>query len=456
MSVVLAADMLRVRAYCPACDTSFDTGTLCPNDSTPLVRLEPAVDPMIGRDIDNRFRVVERLGQGGMGAVYRAHQHSVGREVAIKVIHPNLISDPEIIRRFLREARLASKLNHPNAVSILDSGQTSDGLFYLVMELVTGNTLDALLGRAGSLEASRLIRIGVQVCDALQAAHELAIVHRDLKPANIMLLAGSRDFVKVLDFGLAKSLLPDDIAEISTSGSLHGTPAYLAPERARGGVGDCTSDLYSLGCILYLLGSGMLPFNASNLHDLLMKQVTEPAPPMVGVPFALARVIDRLLEKDPRKRYQSASETRDALEAAGQDVSAPHLRPVTIGPHDTQESRPISRAATQLPVGAHERAPVSARRIAALAIAAIVVAIAGTAIALRGADALENPRVMRPPPQAEKPASDPAPALPPGRALEVEPLPAPPDASSEPKRVAPARGLRKPPRAQIKAPKVPF
>src|SRR5262249_20689275 len=154
------------------------------------------------------YTILEKLGQGGMGAVYRASQHGLGREVAIKVVSSHLVSEADVIKRFLREAKLASKLAHPNAVAVLDFGQTDDGLFYLVMELVVGRTLDLVVKSEKVFKPERVVRIGTQVCDALQGAHELQIVHRDLKPSNIMLLSSGRDLVKVLDFGLAKSVAP--------------------------------------------------------------------------------------------------------------------------------------------------------------------------------------------------------------------------------------------------------
>jgi serine/threonine-protein kinase len=302
--------------YCPSCEKNFASGETCPDDGTRLVRLK-VTDPLLGRVLDGRYTIQEKLGQGGMGAVYRGSQHSVGREVAIKLVTPQLVSDPDVVKRFLREAKLASRLSHPNAVAVMDFGQTEDGMFYLVMELVTGRTLDQIIKAEKKLKPERVVRIGMQVCDALEGAHALQIVHRDLKPANIMLLAQGRDLVKVLDFGLAKSLAPDQTSTTMTNaGALLGTPAFMPPELALGQSCDGRADLYSLGCILYLLGSGRLPFVSDSAHELIAMHGTQPAPPMTGVPPALAEVIDRLLEKEPARRFQSATETREALEAA--------------------------------------------------------------------------------------------------------------------------------------------
>jgi serine/threonine-protein kinase len=303
--------------YCPTCERTYLDGVHCPSDGTRLVRIKAQIDPLIGRNLDGRYTILEKLGQGGMGAVYRGTQHSVGREIAIKVISAHLVADRDAIKRFLREAKLASRLSHPNAVSVMEFGQTDDGLLYLVMELVAGRTLDQVLKSDRVLRPERIVRIGTQVCDALEGAHALQIVHRDLKPANIMLLSQGRDLVKVLDFGLAKSVAPDQAATTMTNaGALLGTPAYMPPELALGGTCDGRADLYSLGVILFLLGSGRLPFESESAHELIAMHGHERAPAMTGVPPALAAVIDRLLEKDPNDRFQSATEAREALDAS--------------------------------------------------------------------------------------------------------------------------------------------
>lgn len=317
MSVEVALDELG-ELYCPTCERSFEAGETCPTDGERLVRIVRPPDTMIGRVLDGRYTILEKIGFGGMGAVYRARQHSVEREVAVKVIHSNLAGEPEVVKRFLREAKLASKLAHPGAVAVLDFGQTEDGVFFLVMELIAGRTLDVVFQELGTFDARRLVRVAVQICDVLEAAHGLSIIHRDLKPSNIIVLSSGRDLVKVLDFGLAKSL-EHDAHTTNVDGGVCGTPAFMAPERALGQPCDGRSDLYSLGCILYLLGSGKLPFSQGTPHQLMQSQVFDAPPLMTGVPLALAEVIDRLLAKDPAQRYQSAAELRDALDLAVPD-----------------------------------------------------------------------------------------------------------------------------------------
>lgn len=304
--------------YCTTCEKTFHVGDKCPTDGTRLLKLKTRIDPFLGRDLDGRYTVLEKLGQGGMGAVYRAEQHSVGREVAVKVVNSSLVTDAEVIKRFLREAKLASKLAHPNAVAVLDFNQTDDGVFYLVMELVSGRTLDQVIRSERVFKPERVVRIGTQVLDALDGAHALSIVHRDLKPSNIMLLSQGRDLVKVLDFGLAKSVSPDATSTTMTGiGVVVGTPAFMPPELATGQPCDGRADLYSLGVILYLLGSGRLPFESESVHELVaMHGSNDPAPPMTGVPHRLAQVIDRLLQKDPAKRYQTAADALQALETS--------------------------------------------------------------------------------------------------------------------------------------------
>jgi serine/threonine protein kinase len=394
--------------YCPACEKMFEGHTRCPDDGTELVRLIAPRDPLIGRELDGKFTILEKLGEGGMGTVYRGAQHSVGREVAIKLLHGKAVASPDAIRRFLREAKLASRLSHPNAVGVHEFGQTADGMFYLVMELVSGRTLDQVITEDGVLRPERIVRIGMQVCDALEGAHALSIVHRDLKPSNIMLLARGRDLVKVVDFGLAKSLTAEAANTTTNAGELLGTPAFMPPELARAEPCDGRADLYSLGCVLYLLGSGKLPFSSSSVHELIAMHSSERAPAMGGVPVELARVIERLLEKDPADRYQTAVEARDALEAA--------LQP--SGPATITQRRPRRR-----------RRVLVATAALALAIAAATAISIAIALFDRGGDEISAPAptaVRTPPPPAPVTTPEPTPAP----SIASPPVAAPPAVAS--------------------------
>jgi serine/threonine-protein kinase len=340
--------------YCPTCEKSYAGRDRCPEDDTVLVRLATPTDRLVGSEIDQRYTIQRRIGSGGMGAVYGAVQHSVGREVAIKVVNPSLVDDPFIIKRFLREAKLTSRLAHPNAVAVLDFGQTPDGLFYLVMELITGRTLSEVLKADGPFAPSRVVRIGSQILDALVGAHQLSIVHRDLKPSNVIILesAPGRDLVKVLDFGLAKSLSHETtMTSVTGSGALLGTPAYMPPEVATGGEADARGDLYSLGVILYQLSSGRLPFVGDTVHDLLIKLSRETPPSLegFGVPAPLARVIERLMSRKPADRYASAAQAQGALDEADDDSDTAPIRrkspsgtPLTPGDEETLPATPRS------------------------------------------------------------------------------------------------------------------
>lgn len=346
--------------YCPSCEKHYDPSQAgnqrCPSDNTKLIQLVTSIDSLIGRELEGRYTILERLGAGGMGTVYRADQHSMGREVAVKVLNGTLLHDPFAIKRFLREAKLASRLNHPSAVGVLDFGQTAEGMPFLVMELVDGSTLEAVFRVEGRLSPERVCRIAIQVCDALDRARELKIVHRDLKPANIMLLQTGRDLVKVLDFGLAKSLSLDSTSNSSLSGELLGTPAFMPPEIANGQECDHRSDIYSLGMTLYFLAVGAMPFSAASVHEWLYHHATTAPPVPLVVPEPLRTIILRMIAKQPADRYATAAEARAELEEALLEVRdrrtpTPTLRPATASPP----------ARTSSPTSGDELAPPGAR-----------------------------------------------------------------------------------------------
>ncbi|HEY7958056.1 MAG TPA: serine/threonine-protein kinase [Polyangia bacterium] len=301
---------------------------------------------MIGRVLGGRYRLSERLGQGGMGTVYRALHLLMDKPVAVKILRAELAGDNEAVARFHREARSASRLDHDHCIRVTDFGQSDDGLLFLVMELLDGTSLGHVT-RRGPIPAARAAAIGVAVAEALAHAHEQGIIHRDLKPDNVFLArrARGRELVKVLDFGLAKLVADGALGpSITRDGTVFGTPEYMAPEQAEGDKLDGRTDLYALGIILYQLVTGDVPFRAGNFVALLTKQVTEaPLPPRerrpdLDIPAELEAAILRCLAKSPEARYRAAHELADALEplAAG-DSSQLMLLP-------TREGSPLSGA----------------------------------------------------------------------------------------------------------------
>ncbi|MET0343891.1 MAG: serine/threonine-protein kinase [Polyangiales bacterium] len=278
----------------------------------------------IGKEIAGQFRVIQRIGSGGMGSVYKAEQPEMNRFVAIKILHPKYVSRPDLVSRFRREARAMSHLSHPNTARVYMYGQLEDGACYIVMEYLEGKNLAQITRAEGMLKAARAVNIMVQVCGALEEAHRQGMVHRDLKPENIFLTSqgGIADFPKVLDFGLAKvtqrEMRPGSLI-LTQEGMVFGTPEFMSPEQARGQQLDARSDIYSLGCILYEMLTGKLPFDAAQPMDYLALQIRgTPIPlgervPNLELPVGLDLVVMRTIEKDPNQRYPSAADFALAL-----------------------------------------------------------------------------------------------------------------------------------------------
>jgi TolB-like protein/tRNA A-37 threonylcarbamoyl transferase component Bud32 len=266
------------------------------------------------------YKIVSLLGTGGMGEVYQAHDTKLGRDVALKVLPPDMARDPERLARFQREARSVAALNHPHIVTIF-SVEEADGIHFLTMELVEGQSLDRLIPEGG-LPVERILEIAGALADALTAAHEKSIVHRDLKPANVMVTDDDR--VKVLDFGLAKDVHPagpNDVTlsavEFTKVGAVMGTPAYMSPEQITGRSIDHRTDVFSLGTMLYEMATGQRPFqgrSAAELASAILRDAPQPLGDVrAGLPEGLCRVIHRCLEKNAANRFQSAKELRSAL-----------------------------------------------------------------------------------------------------------------------------------------------
>lgn len=274
---------------------------------------DEASDPLCGREVAGGRYLVERvLGKGGMGTVYAALQRPINRKVALKLIHRELTGNAEVVGRFMQEMRLTATIEHPHTVRLYDFGDI-DGQPFLTTEFLQGRTLRAVLANAGTFDPQRLCNVGIQIAKALRAAHEHGVVHRDLKPDNVMLLDsyGERDYVKVLDFGIARSLGAPASALHTQTGMLLGTPAYMSPEQCQGLPVDARSDLYSLGLVLFELATGTPPFPREHtIPQLLMDHVSQPPPDVgllvPGLAEPVARLIMALLEKDPGARPASA------------------------------------------------------------------------------------------------------------------------------------------------------
>jgi hypothetical protein len=301
---------------CPVCSTEYaDDVKFCPNDGQTLRAAAPAAN-LVGQVVADRYHVIKKLGEGGMGQVYLAEHVKMGRRSAIKVMNPAMVHDPDAVARFNREAANASRITHPNVCAIYDFGETPDGLIYLAMEFIEGEPLTDLLEREGALPLHRAVGVFLQVADALQAAHDLGIVHRDLKPDNIMLARrkGGGDVVKVVDFGIAKAVGGDESGQkVTKTGLVVGTPEFMSPEQLSGDTLDGRSDLYSLALVLYRMLTGKLPFEATTVQETMIKRLTdEPAPlaatrPDLTFPPGLQPVIDSALARSPVERYQSVA-----------------------------------------------------------------------------------------------------------------------------------------------------
>jgi serine/threonine-protein kinase len=281
-------------------------------------------DPWLGRVVDARYRVLARVGSGGMGVVYRVEHLRLGKIAAMKMLSPATAGNREMVQRFRREAQAVSRLNHPNIVQTFDFGQW-DGALYLVMEYVKGDDLSALLRRDGALPFARAARLFVQVCSALTEAHDSGIIHRDLKPENLMVIRrrDGSEHAKVLDFGLAKLREREDSAAAITSGAqVLGTPYYMAPEQVRGEALDPRADVYSLGATLYRVLTGAPPFLAPSPMSVLAKHLTEDVvPPRErapdrALPPEADRIVLRAMAKALPDRYESAAAVQADLERA--------------------------------------------------------------------------------------------------------------------------------------------
>ncbi len=283
-------------------------------------------DKMLGSVIE-RWKVLRKIGEGGMGRVFEAEHQEIGRRVAIKILHPVYSRTPEVVARFRMEARAASRIGHPNIIEVTDSGTTVDGSFYFVMELLEGVDVAERLKKEHQIPVKEALTIAHQVAQALGAAHQGNIVHRDLKPENIFLINrdGNSNFVKVLDFGIAKSL-EEDRVKLTTPGMAMGTPEYMAPEQAAGKDSDPRSDVYSLGAIFYEMLVGRAPIVGENLMEILMRKATEDPVDLAtlrpDLPARVTRLVMRTLARTPDARPQTMAELAAEIAACLRDIKA--------------------------------------------------------------------------------------------------------------------------------------
>ncbi|MCE9671939.1 protein kinase [Myxococcus stipitatus] len=418
------------------------------------------VDPLLGRVLNERFRILETLGAGGMGRVYKAVQAPLDRLVALKVLNPHYNDegkDPGFQKRFFLEASVTAKLRHPNTVTVIDYGKTDDGIYYIAMEYLDGLTLSQLLTQVGPLPWARALNITQQVARSLREAHKVGLIHRDLKPANVMVLnqETDHDIVKVLDFGLVKSFIGDaDVPQdtsLTQAGIILGSPQYMAPEQARN-VADPRSDVYSMGVVLYQMLMGRPPFLAQQSIDVIVKHINEPPPsfgsvwPGHGVPAEVEALVMKCLAKVPADRYQSMDEVLDGMRRVAHAVgvsgvfSGPRLTGVGSGPRSgpIQASAVGSGPSTMALDISVEEAPPRSRRGLMIGLFAGALLVGGGVIAFMQRASSSMPSPLPAHAVVQQPGATPqAPAPPQPAAQKAAPATDTPSAEDEDLALAP-------------------
>ncbi|AKF07751.1 serine/threonine protein kinase [Sandaracinus amylolyticus] len=423
-------------------------------------------DPLIGKVVSDRFRILSPIARGGMGVVYKAEQAPLGRLVAIKILSlkHDEEKDPEFRKRFFLEAATVAKLTHPNTVTVFDYGQGDGGIYYIAMELVNGRTLKRALTQEGPFAGDRAINIAKQICRSLREAHRLGVIHRDMKPGNVMLVdRDGEDYVKVLDFGLVKEIdgqNPDE--DLTQAGVFMGSPKYMSPEQIQGEHVDGRTDIYAIGVMLYEMLTGRVPFNRENQMQILMDHVREPVPPMTvpsgkpPIPPELQAVVFKCLEKKATDRYPDMEALLVALKQGGGDglhLTASHSREVdlsmstggtpisgvhTVGP----QSPPAGMPSGALPPAPTSAAPEEKKSNApmALAIVAVLAAVGGIgayATGMIGGGATVDTTVLPTPTTG----SPPQPEAPPTDALGAVTAPTPQTTTTTPQPAEPVHTL---------------
>lgn len=329
---------------CPACGKEYsDTTTLCPADAEVLQRAD---DSLEGQTLAEKYLVEELIKHGGMGSVYRGKHVMMDKTVAIKVLRPSLAGDDVVVARFSREAKAASRISHPHAVSVTDFGESENGVVFLVMEFLDGRTLKDVIRSEGPMPLSRAVEIVRQVSGALDVAHQQGVVHRDLKSDNIMLSqTNGGDWAKVLDFGIAKIQQSEGTRDndITAANLVIGTPQYMSPEQcSQTGTIDARSDVYSLGVIVFEMLTGRVPFTGESPTVIMMKQVQDEPPSVLearpDLPAGIDQLMAKALAKQPKDRFQTAGELSAALTHAAASDADQKVVPLVA---DTSPNAPI-------------------------------------------------------------------------------------------------------------------
>jgi serine/threonine-protein kinase len=357
-----------------------------------------ARDPFIGRDILNgQFQILQKIGSGGMGSVYKALQPAMNRMVAVKILHPKLTSRKDLASRFRREARAMSHLTHPNTVKVFLYGELEDGSLYIVMEFLEGKNLNQTVRAEGPMAPERAIPILIQACNALEEAHRAGIIHRDLKPENIFISqqAGMKDYAKVLDFGLAKvterEMRPGSVI-LTQEGMVFGTPEFMSPEQAQGKSLTPASDLYSLAVILYEALTGKLPFVAKNAMEYIQLHVTAPptpiqdnAPPGRVFPPLLWKVLSKAMSKNAEDRFLTGTEFAMALQAVlngASDIPQPGAQLAQASAGGVPPAATDVSKSTAPPAVAPAKKPMSIGMLIGLALVCMIAGIVGTLLVM--------------------------------------------------------------------------
>ena len=375
---------------CPTCSAEYpDTERFCPKDGTSLRSQGAGGADLVGSVIAERYHVLKKLGEGGMGQVYLAEHVKMGRQSAVKVLHPAMVHDAAAIGRFNREAANASRIDHPNVAGIYDFGETADGLVYLAMQYIEGETLTQLAQRSGSLPPRRAAEITRQAAEGLHAAHGLGIVHRDLKPDNIMVSRDrdGLDQVKVVDFGIAKGS-GSGSQKVTRTGMVVGTPEYMSPEQLAGEEVDGRSDQYSLALVAFNMLTGELPFPAASTQSSMTMRLTDEPKSLADMKpdgawtAEVQAVMRKALARRPDDRYTTTREFGRAFHAAIEQMPVPD--PQVARTRTVEVVLPRSTATTSPVRSPAAKAPRTRELMLALGVAGAVVVIAVTVVVLRG------------------------------------------------------------------------